>query len=276
MLHKARKISICRFFGWVVIAQLVLQTAVDGAQNQQQTPQPQIDSVAVMGDSSTADKTSNAEAAVSSLYASGIGQLQNGDAESAATNLAEVLRRDPDHVDAMTNLARAYLDLNRYDQAEAAIVQAIAADSANAEAYLVRGRVAFAKKDLMAAISAYKKSLELEKLNPFAYNNLALIYIQDGRYREAIPLLEQATEQKRGVVFFHNNLGVAYEGAGDLLKAEESFQNAVSIAPDYQRAVVNLDRIQSTMRQMGVSLGNGRANEELIPAQDDTITHVQR
>lgn len=190
-------------------------------------------------------KQDNPEPTVSNLYSLGIDQLRHGDAPGAALSFEEVLKQDRKHVPSMINLTRAYLDLEQYDKASRMIDEAIAIDSANAKAHLVKGRVMQSTQNMEEATTAYLKSIQLDGFNPFAYNNLALIYIQNGTYHEAIPLLEKGIGQKDDVAYFHNNLGIAYEGAGDQVKAEEAFQQALNIDPGYEKAITNLERIQT-------------------------------
>lgn len=209
---------------------------------------------------------------ISQMYTSGVSQLKSGDPGGAVSSLEEVLRRDPTHIPSMINLARAYVDLEQYDQAESTIDKAIASDSANAEAHLVRGRVMQSIGNSEEAISSYRRAIQLDQHNPFAYNNLALIYIQDGTYSEAIPLLEKGIQQKNDVVFFHNNLGIAYEGTGDLFKAEESFQEALNINPGYEKALVNLERVQSKLAQQGTTSGKaGGEDDRKVPQKRDSV-----
>lgn len=190
---------------------------------------------------------------VTSLYISGVDQRRSGDPHAAVATFEEVLQRVPDHVPAMVNLARAYLDLELYEKAEWVLEGAMEADGSNASVYHVRGRLNQSMGYNEEAISSYQRSIELDSFNPYAYNNLALIYIEDSLFHEAVPLLEKAIDQKGDVVFFHNNLGIAYEGIGNLIEAEGAFLQALNNDPGYEKSINNLQRVQDRLAEQRVA-----------------------
>jgi Flp pilus assembly protein TadD len=208
---------------------------------------------------------------VSEQYSSAVMQLKDSMTAGAATTLEDILQQDPNHVPAMINLARAYIDLQQYDKAEKVILDAVEMDSSNAAARRVKGRVMQSTGDMERAISSYRESIELESRNPYAYNNLGLIYIRQQRYRDAIPLLEKAVEQKEDITFFHNNLGIAYEGNGDLMQAEQSFRRSLELDPDYTKASGNLARVQDELTDEGFSQDTtGSENETEQDSRDQS------
>ncbi len=182
------------------------------------------------------------------LYLQGVQQLQQGDAEEAVASFEEVLQADPDHLKSKLNLTRGYLLLEQFEDADTTINEAVTIDSTDAEIHLVRGRVMESIGEREDAISAYKKSIDLNPdNNPYAFNNLGLIYILGKKHEEALPFLEKAVEQKDDVKFFYNNLGLAYEATRDFTKAKEAFQTALEIDPDHDKSATNLVRIKTLL-----------------------------
>ncbi len=182
------------------------------------------------------------------LYLQGVRQLQQGDAEEAVASFEEVLQADPDHLKSKLNLTRGYLLLEQFEDADTTINEAVTIDSTDADIHLVRGRVMESMGEREEAISSYKKSIELNPdNNPYAYNNLGLIYILEKKHVEALPFLEKAVEQKDDVKFFYNNLGLAYEATRDFTKAKEAFQTALEIDPDHDKSATNLVRIKTLL-----------------------------
>ncbi len=182
------------------------------------------------------------------LYLQGVQQLQQGDAEEAVASFEEVLQADPDHLKSKLNLTRGYLLLEQFEDADTTINEAVTIDSTDAEIHLVRGRVMESIGEREEAISSYKKSIELDPdNNPYAYNNLGLIYILEKKQVEALPFLEKAVEQKDDVKFFYNNLGLAYEASSDFTKAKEAFQTALEIDPGHDKSATNLVRIKTLL-----------------------------
>jgi len=180
-----------------------------------------------------------------SVYGEGLQQLRDGNAEDAVTSFNDALAINPQHVKSLINLTRAYLQLQQFEDAETTINRAVAIDSTDPAISRVQGRVLQSTGNNEEAITAYRKSIDLKpENNPYAYNNLGLIYVLSGQYEDAVPLLEKAVQQKDDVDFFYNNLGMAYEGAGDFQSAKISFERALEIHPDYNKAAENLLRIK--------------------------------
>ncbi len=183
-------------------------------------------------------------------YEQGLGHRKAGEFESAAASFEAVLRDDPNNVKALVNLARTYVDLNRLEKASETINRALAADSTNADAYSVRGRIMNLNGEAQIAIESYQKAIALDPGNPFAKNNLAFIYIQSQRFNDALPLIEQAIAQKNDVAYFHNNLGIVYAALGERQKAVDAFQAALVIDPSNEKAKANLERAQKALDEI--------------------------
>jgi tetratricopeptide (TPR) repeat protein len=205
------------------------------------------------------------------VYLDALQEMKSGNSETAATMFREVLADQPSHVKSMVNLARTLIALNQLDEAEAIIADAISADSANAAAFRVRGRVKHAAGNDEDAIVDYQTSIALVQHNPYAHNNLGLIHILSGRYDAAVVALETAIEQKDDVPFFHNNLGMAYEGQGDFAKARMAFEQAVALKPDYAKAIANLERISRHLKEP-VTVDASEEDLGLLPSGSDDDT----
>ena len=76
-------------------------------------------------------------------------------------------------------------------------------------------------------------------------NNMALIFILQDRYEEALPALARATRLEPTVAVFQNNLGIALERTGRYALAAEAYQAAVAADSSYNKAVMSLARVQS-------------------------------
>jgi ParB/RepB/Spo0J family partition protein len=82
------------------------------------------------------------------------------------------------------------------------------------------------------AIDAYCKSIEHESQSGWSYSNLAAIYVQQGRYLEAIPLYQRSLElfsnlKYRAVIW--GRLGNVYQSLNEHGKAIQAFQKADEI-----------------------------------------------
>src|SRR5260370_16175138 len=88
------------------------------------------------------------------------------------------------------------------------------------------------------AIAECKLAIEIDPEFGNPYNDIAAYLIELGRFEEAIPWLERATEARRYDPrhFPHYNLGRAYLGQEMYSHAIRSFQEALEIEPRYSLA----------------------------------------
>jgi tetratricopeptide (TPR) repeat protein len=82
-------------------------------------------------------------------------------------------------------------------------------------------------------------------------NNLAFILIEEGRYDEALPALARATELRKDVAVFFNNLGMALERTGYFRAAEGAYTLASSLDGVSAKSVANRDRVAAVVEQPG-------------------------
>ena len=87
--------------------------------------------------------------------------FRNGETASAVELWKEAVARDPSPRD-LVNLATAYCKLAEYEQALAAVEQAITADASYAKAFYRKGRILAAVGDPQAAQMNLEKALELQ------------------------------------------------------------------------------------------------------------------
>lgn len=104
-----------------------------------------------------------------------------------------ILKYNRTSIRVWNNLGMAYADANELDKAINAYKEAITLDKENfsapphhnlANAYLAKGM----KEE---AIEEYKKAIDIDEKFIYSYNNLLGLYLQAGRYAEAIPILEK-------------------------------------------------------------------------------------
>ncbi len=89
----------------------------------------------------------------------------------------------------------------------------------------------------------YLKALGLDPSLANAYNNLGLVYLEEGNYGEAVRLLREAAKRMPGNPVPRFNLGYTYELVGRLGSAQEQYAAAASMAPDEPDYVESLARV---------------------------------
>lgn len=76
-------------------------------------------------------------------------------------------------------------------------------------------------------------------------NNLGLLYLEQQRFDDALPLLSRAVQLDKTVPVFSNNLGMALERTKHFKAAVDAYQGAVDADPTFEKAKRNLERVQA-------------------------------
>jgi|GEM_PF-1823056 len=94
--------------------------------------------------------------------------------------------------------------------------------------------------DLRAAKTFYEQVLKMDPGHPVALHLLGVVAHQMGKNNIAIELISKAIQRMGGVCEMYYNLGLAFQGAGELVHASVQFKLAVDLKPDYVDAVYHL------------------------------------
>lgn len=94
------------------------------------------------------------------------------------------------------------------------------------------------------AEAQYRAVLRENERTHAAWNNLGLILMRTNRTQEAIRALERAVALNPKSAVYRNNLGAAYERAGQIAKARTLYQEALQLDPNFEDARKNLERLK--------------------------------
>lgn len=185
------------------------------------------------------------------FYMLGLASRMTHDFDTAEQAFRRALELDPDHVKSRLNLSRVLLDTDRADIALIKIDEALAIDSESGDGYRLRGRALRQLGRKNDAIEAYRHALVLNDSDVWSMNNMALMFIEEGLFDEALPPLARAVELQEHPVFL-NNLGMALEGTGRFRAAEVAYRSAVGLDQSYENAAGNLGRIELVVENPGI------------------------
>ena len=90
--------------------------------------------------------------------------------------------------------------------------------------------------ELQKAKSCYEKTIEINPSYVKAYNNLGVILQDLGEHQKAKEYYEKAIKINPNYTNVYYNLGVIFQKLSDLQKAKECFEKAIEIDPDYTDA----------------------------------------
>ena len=126
-----------------------------------------------------------------------------------------------------------YLKEGKFDDAIAALSQAIDLEPNYAEAYNNRGLAYYEKKEYAQALEDFKQTIIISPNDEKAHNNVALVYYRledypnaEYHYQLALSL---SGEEKPYHADVHNNLGVIYAKKGMQQEALNAYNNAIRI-----------------------------------------------
>ena len=178
-------------------------------------------------------------------YMLGLSAWKSGELGKSEQAFEKALSIDPRHVKSLVNLSRVFIDQKRYDDALDGLTHAADIDPESIEVHRLLGRTHNAKGQTDEAVNAYRRAIELNELDAWSMNNLALVLIETKRADEALPLLAKAVELRKDVPEFQNNLGMALEHTGRFRAAAAAYSGALTVAPGYTKAKQNLTRVEA-------------------------------
>jgi tetratricopeptide (TPR) repeat protein len=154
--------------------------------------------------------------------------------EQAIEHLQRAIQLKPDYAPAVNTLGNTYSAMGQWDKAIEAY-EKIIEDAFYGTPHFALSNMGVAyynKKDYAHAERYFQEAL---KINPDFINALAglgTMYIDQGRYDEAVVKLGRAVRKDPKVGKLHFELGRAYAGQRDTVRARAEFTTAVELAPD--------------------------------------------
>jgi protein O-GlcNAc transferase len=139
-------------------------------------------------------------------------------------------------------LGIAYLNLSDFDKASDELKQATNLDGAGEPAWRSLAQALQAKGDLLTAISAYQRALQLKDDDDDARNELSALLVETRQPGRGIEEANRVLKHDPHNFSAQMNLGYAYLKTGDYAKAEAAYQGAVqsnqtSAAPHYDLGI---------------------------------------
>lgn len=92
-------------------------------------------------------------------------------------------------------------------------------------------------KNFTAAIHSYDKAIELDPLNPVAFNLKGYTLLRKGEVQGAIKALKRSAEIDPAYVWAHYNLALAYWASGEQTHAIDEVRNVLEIDPSFSYTI---------------------------------------
>src|SRR6476660_9826471 len=212
-------------------------------------------------------------ASLAELYA------KTGRIRDAVLEAQEIIKRDPNNLEAHKLLGRIYLrslgDLQPGTQSREVLNLAIEQYEAitkiepkNGDNHLLLGRLYFLNKDAVKAEAEFKSALTLDPNSEEAITNLAYLYNDEGANNKAADLLKTVPEGQRSAKIY-SALGTTYEQQKDYKNAIASFRKALAMDKENLDAMRGLAQNLANDNQIDAALDEYRTIQDADP-QDAT------
>jgi arylsulfatase A-like enzyme/tetratricopeptide (TPR) repeat protein len=157
--------------------------------------------------------------------------LRQGRFQESIEPLREAIRKVPTYTPSYLDLAKAYVALKRYDDAEATLREGLSRDPSSFQFHSHLGYIARVRRDLPAARQHYEKARELKPDDYEVRMNLSSIYRDSGDPTRAMAEVDAALKLAPDSADAHNQRGMLLGGLGRFAEAAAAFERAATLEP---------------------------------------------
>ncbi len=161
----------------------------------------------------------------------------------------QVLSQQPDHVEALGNLASLLRRQGQLDEAIATYRRVLKLEPNRPEIWFNLGNTLQAQNDPSEAEKAFQQAIALKPDLAAAHFNLGKLLQTQERWEEAAESYRQALAYQPDVARFHCNLGNVLKALDCLEEAVVSHQQAIALDPNYAEAYYNLGNVYKAQAQ---------------------------
>ena len=164
---------------------------------------------------------------------------QQGNLSEAKKLYAEILKKNPDHFDALHLSGVIAFQSRRFDEAEAFYAKAVRINSNFAPLHFNRGITLKELKRFNEALTSYDKAISIKSDYADAFNNRGNTLKELKRFDEALASYDKAISIKLDYAEAFNNHGATLQELKRFDEALTSYDKAISIKSDYAGAFNN-------------------------------------
>jgi len=168
---------------------------------------------------------------------------QEGKTDIAQELYNNVLKIDPNHSQALNNIAVIFTNSKDYQKAISSYEKAIEINPDYADAHNNLGIIFQELSESQKAKRCYEKAIELNPNHQISLYNLGVIFQELGEHQKSKSCYEKAIEIIPNYADAHNNLGNIFKDLGEHQKAKSCYEKAIEIIPNYADAHNNLGNI---------------------------------
>lgn len=132
------------------------------------------------------------------------------------------------------------------------------------------------KKTRTEDIAAYTRVLQTDPKNPLRHDAVAMLYMQDGRLREAVDEFRQSLRLNKDSAPTHYNLGIVLSMLRRYPEARREYEAAVTIDPSHAEAHNNLGAMLHVNGELDEAARHYRRAIELRPDNTEARANLGR
>ena len=148
----------------------------------------------------------------------------------------QILKINPNHVNAHNNLGAAYKQLGEIEKAKSCFKKVIQLNPNDVDGHNNLGLLLFELKEIQKAKSFFEKTIQLNPNYVEAHNNLGTIFKELKEFQKAKDCYERAIQLNPNYAMALYNLGIIFKQFGLSQKAVGYFKKAIEINPNYAKA----------------------------------------
>jgi len=200
-----------------------------------------------------------------------VGHHQAGRLDRAESLYRRILRREPEHADALHLLGVLEFGRGRAADAARLIRRATEANPRFAPMQMNLGNALNASGDPAGAAVAYRRAIELDPLFAAAHVNLAMLLNDRGDHRAAEEAARAALGIQPGLLEAHITLAMALRAQRRLPEAEAEYRKAVALQPSRAETLSDLGALLAEMGRFNEALERHHRALSIYP--DDPRLH---
>ena len=178
----------------------------------------------------------------------GAAYKQLGEIEKAKSCFEKVIQLNPNDVDGHNNLGLLLFELKEIQKAKSFFEKTIQLNPNYVEAHNNLGTIFNELKEFQKAKDCYERAIQLNPNYAMALYNLGVIFNQFGLSQKAVGYFEKAIEINPNYAAAYNGLGIIFKELGNnVKKAKNCFEKAIKINPNYADIYWNLHSLVSNI-----------------------------
>jgi tetratricopeptide (TPR) repeat protein len=188
----------------------------------------------------------------------------------AEEKFQKALEIDPQYVDAMVNLSRAYTSQQRYQEAVQQLNAALSLGPNRADLHAQLARAYVGLEEFERAKEEAAVAIQLDRKEITAYNAAGLAAYYAGNLGEAVGNFQRAVDLDTTRHESHTNLGLAYFQMRSWNRARSEFKEALKYLPE---AVITNTAIQRSylLYLVALTYSNIRLHEEAVASLNEAL-----